>query len=246
MQYTLNSVFDHIYILNLKEDKDKYINTQKQLAEYNIKAERFEAINGNNFKKEFEKNKKKGGSGGLYRSYGAYGRLLSQIKIIEDAIIKKYKNILILEDDILLHKNFDIYFDRYYKKIKNKKWKFIMLGSSLNTKRISKIDKILFKIKKKIYIHVNKSCYGGFAIGIANSMYFDLLKKYKDFTYPNDNCNNRVAYKLYKKESFVFKPDLIIADLSESKTFKKRSYNTASKKLKSYNWDITKYNSKLF
>ena len=58
MQYTLNSVFDHIYILNLKEDKDKYINTQKQLAEYNIKAERFEAINGNNFKKEFEKNKK--------------------------------------------------------------------------------------------------------------------------------------------------------------------------------------------
>jgi GR25 family glycosyltransferase involved in LPS biosynthesis len=252
MKYTLNNVFDHIYILNLKEEKEKYNKTQKKLKKYNIKAKRFEAIDGNLYKEEFEKRKKawlknplnflkyrKGGS--LYRSYGAYGCLLSHIEIIRDAIKKKYKNILILEDDILLHKEFDKYFNNYYHQIKDKSWKFIMLGSSLKMNIIKKKENIQFKNKN--YIPIIKYCNGAFAIGIDSSIFQDLLNEYLKFQLPNDVCTQIVLLKKYKHSSFVFKPDLIICDLLNSKTFKNRTLKEGNRKLKSFHWDLLKYDS---
>lgn len=273
--HTLNSIFDHIYILNLKADRKKYIKTQKILSKFNIEAEKFEAVNGNVFKKEFEKRKKiwlrnpeniklynYGGS--LYRSLGAYGCSLSHIKILEDAKKKEYKRILILEDDIMLHKKFNIMFNNYYKKIKNKNWKFLMLGSSMpsninsvwnESKNIVNFLSIIFRERKKsfnllknkifkikkCYIPINEQCYGSFALGIDHSIFDDLIKEYKNFEKPNDGCNIKVTLEKYKNLSYVFKPDLIIADLENTKTYKSRSKQDSKLLYKLYNWNTNNY-----
>lgn len=254
MKYSLNNVFDHIYILNLKEDKEKYNKTQKKLRKYNIKAERFEAVDGNLYKEEFEKRKKewlknplnvlkykKGW--GLFRSYGAFGCLLSHIEIIRDAIKKKYRRILILEDDIILHKNFNIYFNDYYQQIKDKNWKFIMLGSSLNMKKIKLFNILNLKSKNQNYMHINKGCNGSFAIGIDSSILQDLINEYLKFQLPNDTCHIKVLFKKYKHSSFVFKPDLIISDLYNSKTSKTPTIKRRNLRLKLYKWDLLKYDN---
>lgn len=76
---TWHKAMDKIYVINLAKRKDRLESATKQLNQYGIPFERFEAI-------ENEK--------------GAEGLRLTMIKIFKEAIKKKWKQILILEDDL--------------------------------------------------------------------------------------------------------------------------------------------------
>lgn len=108
---------DRIYIINLKERSDRWINCIKQLTKYNIiNYERFDAIRPDLTKidpVQYSKNNMK-----LSKNYiiGALGCKLSHLSIINDAKINNYSKILILEDDFLLCNNF---IEKYNNTIQN-------------------------------------------------------------------------------------------------------------------------------
>ena len=115
----MNTLVDHVYVLNLEKDLYKYNILKKKLDEKNIVHERFVGVDGYNgdisskekvraFKKlvnEYEEPEiwdrvvYRGGeilanNSGAYRSRGAVGCLISHRNLIQDAIDNKYKKIL--------------------------------------------------------------------------------------------------------------------------------------------------------
>lgn len=139
----LNKFFDKIYLLNLKKDKKRLINSIRVSKEIGFKFELFEATHWSSFE---VKNiiKDKGLFGHTHMTPGAIGCSYSHVQIIKDAILKKYKNILILEDDVLPSKNFkkilsDLYIPSDYN--------FLYLGGNLDGRKdfLIDYDDIFFK-----------------------------------------------------------------------------------------------------
>ena len=60
---------------------------------------------------------------------GLYGLMLTHIKIIQDAILKGYKNFLLLEDDVTFNENIN---EIFYKKIESlpTNWDLLYLGGN--------------------------------------------------------------------------------------------------------------------
>lgn len=90
-----NKYFDHIYVINLDDSTDRMENASKELESLDIEYERWSAING--YEVEIEDFQ-----GDITSAWNNRSGALSKTteNIIEDAKAKKYKNILIFEDDI--------------------------------------------------------------------------------------------------------------------------------------------------
>ena len=85
----MNNYFHNIYLLNLKRRKDKL---EKIINKLYFNYEIFEGIDG------------------MYNNNNyILSCTLSHINILKNAIKNNYKNYLVLEDDILIHKNIDIF-----------------------------------------------------------------------------------------------------------------------------------------
>jgi glycosyl transferase family 25 len=116
----LNEYFDKIYYINLKRRKDRNEECIEELKKYNIHAERFEAVDGdllidNNWK----------------HSMGALGCLNSHLNLIIKAKENNYKNVLILEDDVLFNINMEENFKKYYKQLPDN-WDILYLSGNHN------------------------------------------------------------------------------------------------------------------
>lgn len=243
---SINNIFDKVYVLNLNNEFDKFKQTKKRLKKYDIDCDRFEAVNGHDFMDEFKQNKHKEETN-LYRSYGSYGCLKSKIKILEDAILNNYEKILILEDDIILIENFCEKFEEYYKSIPYD-WKVLYFGSS---DRNINNDEIINDLH---YYKPTFTSNGTFAFGLDSSMFSELLFNFKLMNLPDDQHLVRLSIKYYNN-SFVFYPNLIIADTTTSSTTSKFNYNDIydiyHNRIRKFNWNLNKYDleftdSKLF
>jgi len=210
----INKVFDNIYLLNLEKDKDKYENSKRLLNNFNIKFERFEATDGSNLVDLENMNR------------FALGCLLSHIRIIEDAKKNNYEKILILEDDIMIHKNFHNLFSVYYNKIDN--WKLLYFGCSQKPGSWYKVD-----IKDNYYKSIE--CNGTFAYAVDNSIYDDILEC---LTIKNDYVDTLLHNIQSKYNCYTFIPNLIIADVSDSIIRGRRDENLNSEKM---GWELIKY-----
>ena len=231
---SINNVFDKVYVLNLAEEKEKFLFTKKRLEKYGIECHRFEAINGSNFIDEFNSNEYKEESN-LYRSYGAYGCLKSKIAILEDAIYNHYDRILILEDDILLIENFCEVFQKYYNEIPED-WKVLYFGSSDRN--------IASTITNQFYSRPTVTSTGTFAFGLDKSVFEELLYNFKMFNFPDDQHLIRLSLK-YEDNSYIFNPNLIIADTTTSSTTTLFNYDDIydiyQKRILKFNWKLYLY-----
>ena len=133
----LNTFVDKIFIINLKERKDKYEKITKQLKELNItNYERFEAIKPtqwqilhNPYLQALYKNNCFG--------IGVIGCKLSHAKAIELAKERKYKSILILEDDARFLKDFEENLKSAIGQLELiKEWDMLYLGANHKKKGI--------------------------------------------------------------------------------------------------------------
>ena len=133
MKSEINSLVDNVYVLNLKKDLFKYEILKRKLDEKGIQHQRFVGADWANCPTSLEEKEKaffnvlneyrdtelyedllRTGGGilnidgaGAMRSRGAMGCLFSHRKIIQDAIDNKYKKILIFQDDIYFHNDFE-------------------------------------------------------------------------------------------------------------------------------------------
>ena len=156
------------------------------------------------------------------------GCLLAHNKVIIDAIKKDYKKILILEDDIYLHKNF---FDNF-KKSMNKipiHWDLLYFGAIQK-----KWNNINVNVDNNYYSA--NDTYGAFAYGLDKSV-FNIIKNISlELVDPIDKCLQSI-----QKNSYVIYPNLIITNLEKSKIHRSRDITIYSK---SFKWKLENYNIK--
>ena len=245
------------YILNLDSEKYKYDILKKKLDSFDLdlKIKRFSAIDGNLHKEEFHKSheiyynnlpkiKKKyyfqqnniqnirtdfNMNGNIFRSYGAYGCLLSYIKIFEDAIKNNYNNIFLLQDDIYFHKNFINLSNQGIKKYKN--FGALYFGYSEN-----------IILKKKMYL-------GLFSVIINKKLFTKILNELKLLKYPADICVFNIVKS--NKNYFLIDKKIIIPDITNSKTQNNNNNININKYYKDINFEdfdmsYNYYSSSLF
>jgi GR25 family glycosyltransferase involved in LPS biosynthesis len=232
----INNFFEKIYLLNLDKRSDKLEIVSKKLKKRNINFERFSAIDGslskfdniwNNIINNYNDFDKKLGRKAI-RSRGAMGCMLSIESIILDAKDKKYKNILILEDDIIFNKEFD----NRILKIKNisTDWALIYLGAS-------QYDWNNIKFFNEDFYFAEKTC-GTFAFGISSSYYDKILNLIKNYEVPIDTYFGYYFQPKFLSKCFVFKENLIIADVTSSDIRESRNQKLHASLMR---WDLNRY-----
>jgi hypothetical protein len=153
---SLKKYFDKIYCINLDRRTDRWNETQKELKKWGLENEvvRYSGIDGNSLKNETQ------------IKDGELGILNTHLKIINESKEKKYKNILILEDDIEFTEKIKL-LDQYMVIVPND-WDMIYFGGNHNKHMGKKINYLNDKIIKL------EETYGIHCVAINNSIY-DLI-----------------------------------------------------------------------
>lgn len=215
----INSIVDQVYLVNLSRHTDRLKKVSDRLNKLEIKFERFEAIDALNDTELRDKWITLLENGSDLSSPGAFGCLLSHLEIIKLAKKQEFKSILIFEDDVYFHKEFDRLITRINNIPENSG--IIYLGATQF---------------EPIYDH---SCYykahntfGTFAYIIRDFMYDILIETFE--TYKAD-----IDYLLISLQNnynfYVLWDNLVIADLNSS------DIRTEKYQYSELNWDISNY-----
>ncbi len=189
---TLNNYFSKIYCINLDRRPDRWEQCMIEFNEINVDVERISAIDGKNFPKSR-----------MGIKPGAHGLVLTNIKILEDAISNRYESILIFEDDVKFVADFNRIFNE---KINNlpSDWNLLYLGG---------IHKI--KPKNNEYdIYKTSSTITTHAVGINSNFFQTLLESIKkNMTSPIDKIQQRLQQN---NNAYTFVPSIAMQRASYS------------------------------
>lgn len=221
---------DKIYVINLEKDIKRKNNTIKTFEKYKIPTiayrNNYEIIKAHDWSKKLSPLSFKGPRNG-----GAYGCVLSHLSCIENALNNNYETILIMEDDLMFHKDF------------NEKWNTIKVPTNWNILYLSatqiKWDNIKL-LENENYYKAWKSL-GGTAYILKKPMFLEIKKLYKQYQKPIDEL--LIMIQEYK-ECIVLYPNLCINYMNESNIRKNNTWKieTTGKRLK---WDIDLYDKSI-
>ncbi len=118
--------FEAIYCINLAGENERWLSLQRRLQRLGIlhRIKRFEAIE-------------------TSESHHV-GCALSHRKIVEEARDKGYRNVLVLEDDVMFHEKTLDYLRQSITELKDKKWNVFYLGGMRWGKKYSKLPQCNF------------------------------------------------------------------------------------------------------
>ncbi len=254
----LNHYFDHIYVVNLKHQTADRLIIVKHLRQYGVDFEILEATNGyagepldrfkayqerelGDFKRypeysEIEKRR----NHGYIESAGAMGYIYTYLRILKDAKKGRYKRFLILEDDILLSKNFESKFKSFIESI-DEDWKILQLGVSQYGWDSVDIDTAA---KKGFYFPRTIDTCGSFAVAYDSTIIDELIEAESAFEAPFDHLPMGELYERYLRKCFVAFPNIVMADVSDSTIRGERSQYDHSKimkwKLENFDYPLSK------
>ena len=166
--YTINNVFDMVYVINLDKQPENLKDMDNKLKQNNIKYQRFKAIDGHKVIDQYNLPE----DAFTYELPGVLGCLLSHRTVMEDALENDYNKILILEDDCIFKKDFKRHFNNQYNSIIqfDPNWKVLYFGTS---QQYGWPDDI--KYYKDFYIP--KKGYSTFAYGLDKSIIKEEISK---------------------------------------------------------------------
>ena len=232
-QNTINTYFDRIFVINLKKRSDRRQTMIHKLSRMGVTNYEFvEAIDGSvepyismyNYMLR---------SGKFIETPGAFGILKSAQKILVWSQLKKYKKILILEDDVIFHKEFNKIFDDYVNNNKIPEWKLLYFGTSMHEWRFKERC-----IISKHYMRSEGTIPGAFAIGIDSSIFTELINYTKIAIKPWDLEPLQNINRFYNKNVIILYPYLVIADTRNSNIRDSISLVETAKECK---WDLSLY-----
>lgn len=216
----LNKHFDNIYVLYISQQELDRVKHKLELNQIN--AEYYKGVNGRTqLLKQFNESNTK------MKTVGAFGHVHSMINIINDAIDKNYKKILLLEPDIYFINNFNSIVEKYLLL----DYKLLYFGASQHN--WNDVDK-----NRNINgYYAAKNTYGTFAIGIDSTVFQEYLEELNKLQYPSDLCLHTVQQKY--NNCYVAFPNLVSCDVTKSTTTNRwRSQLELSKKL---GWNMDNY-----
>lgn len=240
---TLNFYFAHTYVLNLDRRPDRLEKMKKALKKLGIyNWTRFSALDGkesphyeewNSYRKsrmtQFERRKFHRKAIG---SPGSWAILKSMYLMIKDAIRKKYHSILVLQDDLLIHKKFIQEFLKIPSKVP-KNWKLLYLGATQHS-----WNHVEFR---QNYYFPMGTADGAFAVGIHHSLYKEMLDEIIKFEAPFDSGTLKNLQRRHGRQCMILSPNLVIADIRDSDLRKSRDLEAYGKK---FRWNIKEYDLK--
>ncbi|WP_337877778.1 glycosyltransferase [Caldimonas sp.] len=222
--------FDNIYLVNLRSAVRRRATVQWVLNREGIRYELFNAFDGQSVLGQsiFERICARA-VGELKRhpehaalemrrgrkfidSIGAVGYILTYIRILLDARQRGFKKFLILEDDILLRRNFRGHLARLLARI-GSDYKVLMLGASQygwDSVDISAAEAQGYY--RPVPIH---TC-GSFACALDISVVDELLDELLSFDAPFDHIPMGCLYQRYPLDCYVAYPNIVIPDVSHS------------------------------
>jgi hypothetical protein len=207
----MDTYFDRIFIINLKSRTDRKEAMIKKLKQVNITNYEFvEAINGSE-QPYYTLYLKRLHTVGFFEGTGAFGVLYSVLKVLMVSKINNYKKILILEDDVIFHKNFTILFEEKIKKIPS--WKLLYFGTSMEKWRINERASINHQ---NGYLVSRGQIQGAFAVGIDSSIFQELINMIQNTNKPWDIGPLKEINLKYNFQVFSFYPYLTICETKDS------------------------------
>lgn len=167
---TLNQYFDKIYCINLKRRPDRWEESLNEFKKYDLKVDRFDAVDGNNYKSTSNLNN------------GQIGTIYSHLNIIKTAKKENLNNVLILEDDIKFHNDVISLFNEWNSEIPED-WDMIFLGGNhignnpWSPGKLIPITEHIFKVTYCLALH----CYA-----VKNTLYDKLIDSLSNIDKPAD------------------------------------------------------------
>ncbi len=213
----INHFFDHVYLINLKRRPDRLKKMQKLLKRLKIDFTLIEAVDG----KEIKRIPK-----GL--NSGIVGCHLSHLKVLKDIQEKEFEQALILEDDLIPHKEFESLLANLH--LIPKDWKLLYIGTA-DWEGKSKRTEPYYR-----GIDINST----FAYSVKKEIVGELIRMFeKPITKP---CDTLLHSAQRKHKTYVLNPQLFIADVSNSDLREPRDVKVYAKKV---NWNLENYDSNL-
>ena len=154
------------------------------------------------------------------------GNLIAHMNVIKDAKYENFNTILVLEDDVFIHNNYNQLHLDLINKLSNK-YNLLYYGG-------------IQKKWSKIYIQNNfykaTNTYGGFAYAIKSNIYDILIENMNELINPLDKI--LLNLQNIMKGCYVAYPNIFITDLENGKIHRKRDMVKYSKHFK---WKLDNY-----
>lgn len=222
----LNKYFDQIYVINLPKQLNRRVTIVSQFNQLGIKYKFIDGING--LDPQYHEEWKK------YRiNPGIWGYYMVMIKIFNDAIKAGHKSIVVFDDDVVFHNNFQ-YMNKTFEYLLRKQWLTILLGASEPSWKYYN-DQV---IQNNGYYNPKRTD-GSFAVCYNYPSYHYLLHECIKFRGTYDSYALRSLYDRYPNACFTLYPNLVIADVSKSSLREERDMIKSCQK---FRWNIEEYN----
>jgi hypothetical protein len=239
-EFEINKHFDKIFVINMDHEIEKEKVIASKLNKLGINFELVTGINGSSeeFSREWDYYKTRPEITYLEKRYnkkfiessGAWGYLKTMIHILSLAIRKKYKRILIFDNDCLFDTNFKTKYLDFYNNVNKVDWKILLLGSS---------DYGLpEEVTPPYYSPKKLTTCGSFAIAIDHSIYYEILEEALKMETNFDNLPIGNIYEKYKNQCFVAYPNIVIADVRTSTIRSGRDIVAHSQTMR---WDLDNF-----
>ena len=237
---SVSTLVDKTYVLNLEDEKEKFLISLRQSERFGLDISRWLAENGlkkSNYSKwqEYMEEPWTDQDKILNRKSidkpGAWGYLLSMRSIFIDAIENNYESILVFDDDFILSKYFDHDFSKLISTIPND-WNILYLGASQWSWDSAKIT-------EKLYYDANSDTNGTFAVIYKKNTFSRLISAINKMDSPFDAGPLReLILSKSDNNSYVAFPNLVIANLQKDGIRDSRDQLEYSKK---FRWDLDKF-----
>lgn len=169
---------------------------------------------------------------------GAWGLLKSMTTIIEKAIKEDWDSLLILEDDVVFHKDAAILFDRCMAQVP-RDWRILQLGAMQlhwETDWISWYAENLYRCQG--------SSIGAHAVGLRREVLPMLLKRCHRCDLPFDIGALHTVKRRFAEQCLTMFPNLAIQDATDSEIGMSRIFfDQARKNDNVYRWHLPDYQS---
>ena len=197
----VNRTIDKIYVINLETDRIRRNYVIRLLEKYSINFEliivpkltneEYNTINNSSI------------------TIGEAGCYLSHMYCLFDAIQNGYSNIIIFEDDIILHKEFHRYFEHL---VTNAVYDILILGGT--DSNFQNVNCTFKPSEYRTYIpHPNSTLYGTYAIMYSKKGIKTVFnERLSNPTYMDNNLI--LFFDLFKETSQICFPHLALSDLS--------------------------------
>lgn len=217
----INDITDKIFVINLEQHIERRRLIELKLESNEIEFEIFVGVDG--FDKKHDSLCKKLLEKPAIKSRGAIGLLLTYRHLLQKIIKNKYNSVIILEDDVSLHYNFDELVNRLGPLAKAiDKYGMIYLGAN-QTKLMTQQKKIIELVDSNqitfgnYVVHANNTYkpYGTYALMISRNFAIKLYEKIKVETTITEPIDG-ITYNVGKNNAIVVYPHLFIPDVTDS------------------------------